>query len=147
MKNETVNSYAETGFYNQMFIAGPLTLDCYRNRAHIVPNIEILFDQDEFHTLHMLAAREDMPFTLEQIYEAIWEPHDGSDRLDEAREGVENVMERVNAAGNGFVWIDSHPVSGFTFRTKWAHNRERWIREGYPNDCSSRLLENSAAVS
>jgi len=112
--------------YDHIFIFGPLSLDCYRHRAYIVPNTEILFSSGEFYTLHLLAAREDIILSFEQIYNAVWEREDGNDRRDEAVKVVNDLVKKINTVGNGFVWIENNPPRGFTFRTKWAHNREKW---------------------
>ena len=112
--------------FEHIFIIGPLTLDSFSNRAYIVSSTEIQFTPDEFDTLQILAAREDVPFTFDQLYSAVWEQDDGRDRRNEAREGIANIIRHINNAGNGFIWIEAEPSTGFTLRTRWAHNREKW---------------------
>ena len=111
---------------NSLRIAGPLTLDSDSNTAYIAPRAELRLSPDEFDVLYILAAREDMPLTFEQLYDCLWEQEDGACRQAEARKTIAKVVRRVNAAGNGFVWIERHPSLGYTFRTRWGHNRETW---------------------
>ena len=111
---------------NHIFIAGPLTLNRYNNLAHITPDTRMQLSPDEFETLSILAAHEDITLTFEQLYNAVWDRGDSADKRDEARECITNIVKQVNTAGNGFVWIDSNPSSGYIFQTKWAHNLEKW---------------------
>ena len=114
---------------NSLRIAGPLTLDSDSNRAYIVSRTELDLSPDEFEVLYMLATREDVPLTLEQLYGSLWERGDGICRREEARQAMDNIIGQVNAAGNGFVWIERTPPEGYTFRTRWAHNREKWMNQ------------------
>ncbi|MCL2057122.1 MAG: hypothetical protein FWH02_07910 [Oscillospiraceae bacterium] len=113
---------------NNLRIAGPLTLDSHSNRAYIVSHTELDFTPDEFEALYMLATREDVPISFKQLYCSLWEREDGICRREEAREALNKIVEEVNAAGNGFVWIEYSPLAGYTFRTRWAHNRDKWMQ-------------------
>ena len=107
-------------------IVGPLTLDGSSNRAYIVPHTELILSPGEFEILYMLAMREDVPMTFEQLYNCLWEQDDDVCRREEAREAIAKVAGQINTVGNGFVWIEQHSAQGYTFKTKWAHNREKW---------------------
>ena len=109
---------------NNLRIVGPLTLDSGNNTAYIVPHAELRLNSEEFEVLYMLAIREDIPLSFEQITDCLWE-WNGSEG-GEAREIVAKVAGQVNAAGNGFVWIEQYAPSSCMFRTKWSHNREKW---------------------
>ena len=112
------------GTLNYIFIAGPITLDSRNNKVYIVPDIEIKLSQDEFDSLYILAVRENTTLSFEMIYDAVWEKDDGFDRRDEACFALLKVVRKINSAGDGFVQIDCNPLTGFTFRTKWAHDYE-----------------------
>ncbi|MCL2068789.1 MAG: hypothetical protein FWH00_02720, partial [Oscillospiraceae bacterium] len=97
---------------NSLRIAGPLTLDSGSNRAYIVSHTELDLSPDEFEALYMLATREDIPLTLEQLHESLWDRGDGICRREEARKAMANIADQVNAAGGGFVWIEQNPLTG-----------------------------------
>ena len=109
-------------------IAGPLTLDSGRKRAYIVPDVGLQLSQNEFDLLYLLAMREGIPLTFERLYASVWEQDDGVCRRKDARVDITEVVSQINAAGNGFAWIEYHPTFGYTFKTMWSHNRERWRR-------------------
>ena len=87
-------------------------------------NSELRLDSKEFDTLDMLAIRENEYLTFEQLYIAVWDEKDGLDRRNDARLGLENILEQVNGAGGGFMWIAYTPEKGFSFRTLWGHNKK-----------------------
>jgi len=112
--------------FGHIFISGPLALDSLTNTVYIISSEAMRLSSDEFETLHLLAAREDVPLSFEVIYNAVWEQCDGMDRRNEARQGIESVMMIINSAGNNFVWIEYNPPYGYVFRTRWGHNRDKW---------------------
>ena len=111
---------------DQLHIVGPLTMDKVGNRVYIVPDTELSFSPNAFETLYTLAIRENIALTFEQLYDSLWDIGDGKCRREEAHAAIAKVIERINAAGNGFVWIEENPATGYTFRTMWGHNRETW---------------------
>ena len=108
---------------NNLRIAGPLTLDSDSNTAYIAPRAELRLNPEEFEVLYALAAREGVPLSFEKLYDCLWEQEGGARRRTEARKTIAKVVSQINAAGNGFVWIEQHPSLGYIFRTKWSHNR------------------------
>ena len=114
------------GALDNLRVVGPLTLDSSGMRGYIVTDAALQFSPGEFELLYALAMREDIPLTFERLYASFWEREDGVCRREEARRAISKVARQVNAAGNGFVWIEYNPSSGYTFRTKWGHNREKW---------------------
>ena len=84
--------------------------------------ISLILDEHEFDALDMLAARENRSLTFEQLYTNVWNAGDYSDSRDVARIKLEKLVDQVGEAGQGFMWIEYSPESGYTFRTWWAHN-------------------------
>ena len=111
---------------DQLKIVGPLTLDSKNLRVYIIPHTEMQFAPDAYETLYTLAMRENKSLTFEQIYDSIWETENGRDRKQEARDTLTSIVEKINSAGAGFAWIEESPSMGYTFKTKWGHNREAW---------------------
>ena len=119
-KDENVNAD------EQVFIAGTLFLNTQTKKAKTY-NSELVLTADEFDALLILAQREDIPVSFEELYGAVWDKG-GTDRRDEARKGIANIMEQINA--DGFLLrIDLDPEIGYTFRMNWSHNRDKWMKQ------------------
>ena len=104
-----------------IYSAGPLNLNRQTRQAHTVMGAELPLDGKSFDALFMLASHEGEPQTLEQLCSAIWDG-DGSAA---ASSSLNNLAEQVNTAGQGFMWIEFDPGSGYTFRTRWANHWRR----------------------
>ena len=106
---------------------GPLTLDGNTLRAVTVFHTETFFSKEEFSALYMLAACEDQALSFDWLYEKVWDKNDGMDRRDEARGSLEHVMEQINDIERNFLWIEYRQGKGYALRTRWAHNKEKWL--------------------
>jgi hypothetical protein len=111
---------------------GPLTLDSKNHRALTVFHTETVFCEDEYNTLLILATHEDETVSFEKIYDLAWDKGDGVDRRSEAHAGILNIIEQINAIEKSFMWIEHGSGDGFTFRTKWGHNKEKWATNKIP---------------
>ena len=70
---------------------------------------ELNLDEEEFAALDLLASREDEPLAFEQLYRAVWDAGDGTNRRDRARLALEHLLGQVRGAGDGFMWIEYRP--------------------------------------
>ena len=122
---DKLNHNPETGSLDHIFTAGPISLDGYNNQVHIVPNIVIQLSSYEYDMFYMLASRESVTLTFEQIYKSVWENDDGNDRRKEAKDVLDSLVDKLNSSGTQFAWFDVCE-KGYTFRTKWAHNFSSW---------------------
>ena len=103
--------------YTNIFIAGALALDGRANAAYIISSEPLRLNSCEFETLYLLASHKDTPQSFEAIYNSVWEQEDGADRRTEAREAINGVVTIINAAGNGFAWIEHEPSDNYVYRT------------------------------
>ena len=69
---------------------------------------KLYIDGNEFDALDLLATREGEFVTYEQLC-AI-------------KPVLKNLIEQVENAGLGFMWIEYKPESGYAFHTRWAGN-------------------------
>jgi len=120
------NGNAEGDFYDAIYCIGPLNLNRQTKQASTVFKAELSLDGKEFDALDILAAREGEFLTFEQLYNAVWDEKDGSDRRDAARLGINNILSQINEAGDGFMWIGYEPDRGYVFKTRWGHNKNEW---------------------
>ena len=122
---DSTGGAAGYGSLDHIYIFGPICFDGYSLTARIVPDIELKLAPDEFNVLYLLAAREDSSFKFDAIYASVWDRGDGVDRRSVAKKRMKAIAKKINSAG-GFAWIEFNRKSGYTLRTKWAHNRESW---------------------
>ena len=113
--------------WEDILLIGPLVLDKSTKEAKTVYNSELFFTPCEFDALLALASRENEAVTLERLIEIVWGTKEGANRYDEARESIENVIKQINANDGFFMHIDYHPENGYTFKTRWSHNKEEWM--------------------
>ena len=111
-----------------ILLIGPLVLDKSTKEARTVYNSELVFTPSEFDALVALASRENEAVTFERLLEIAWGTKESANRNDEAREGIENVMKQINANDGFFMRIEHQPETGYTFRTRWSHNKEEWMK-------------------
>jgi len=111
------SNMSESGYF-----AGPLNLDREKMTADTALGAVLDLQRHEFDALDMLAMREGEALTFEQLYEAVWKTQDDSIERSAARFDLERLIEKVSLAGEGFMWIDFVPETGYTFRTHWGHN-------------------------
>ena len=104
------------------YFTGPLNLNRKTKQADTVMGTKLPLVENEFEALDLLAAREDVTLTFEQLYTAVWDEGDGTDNRDAAHVGLDNLIYQVNSAGEGFMWIEHKPETGYVFRTRWGHN-------------------------
>ena len=128
------------GFQIIQYFVGPLNLDKQTKRATTVMGAELSLDADEFEALAILSSHEDEPLAFELLYAAIWDAEDKSCEL-EAREKLGNLLKQVRNAGEGFMWIEYEPETGFTFRTRWGHNWQARKNSAYSNDLPISRIE------
>ena len=83
---------------------------------------KLSLDEYEFDTLDMLAAREDEPLSFDVLYAKIWAEKNSSCNPDAARLKMEQLIKHVGEVGEGFMWIEHQPETGYIFRTRWGHN-------------------------
>jgi len=107
------------------YFAGPLNLNRETRQADTVLGTELVLDANAFDVLDILASQEGESFTFEQLFETVWENPDTGDR-EAALIILNNLIGQISFAGKGFMWIDHKPDNGYTFRTKWGHNKQMW---------------------
>jgi DNA-binding response OmpR family regulator len=115
---------------DSIFVVGPLILDARTNVASTCWNVNIPLDYYEFHALLFLANHEDITIPFDEIFAGVWIQFGsiGNGKRKEALNSIKRLMRLVNAVGDGFMWIDESSA-GYTFRTKWGHNKESWLIE------------------
>ena len=111
---------------DQFIIAGPLYLDRNLMKARSAHNHEFDFNEDEFKALYLLASQEGMAVSFSNLYKAVWDKGNGTDRLEAARHGLENIMKIINAADGFLMRVAYCPLEGYTFQTRWSHNMDEW---------------------
>ena len=110
---------------DNIYCAGPLTLDRQKKQAHTVMGTDLSLGGKAFDALDMLAEREGDSLAFEELYQAVWGVDETAGRA-AAHEAMDGLVQQVGAAGQGFMWIEHEPEAGYTFRTRWAHNRQTW---------------------
>ena len=122
-------------------VVGPLTLDSRTNRAYTMRSEEMQFTPEEFNTLHLLALRENIPLTLEQLCEAAWNSDDKKPCKTEITKGLEKVINFVNGSGEGFMWINQCEENGYSFHTRWSGNIEDSPKQADRNPIKDKQSE------
>jgi len=104
------------------YFIGPLNIDRRTRRADTVTGAVLALSEEEFDSLDALAAREGESLSFDYIYETVW--INGSRSFDKAaaKSGLDHLARIVGEAGEGFMWIENDPESGYAFRTRWSHN-------------------------
>ena len=105
-----------------LYSAGPLHIDRRNRKAVTVFNNELPLGTKEFAVLDLMASQEGKSLTFEQLYRALRDMEDGIDNYESARLCVAFVVEQVKIAGEGFMWIEQSPETGYAFRTNWGRN-------------------------
>jgi|GEM_PF-1362753 len=99
------------------FEYGPLVLDGQKSSA-------LLFDEDlqlseqEFDTLYLLVKEKGAYLSMETLYNAICELSEEADERVAVRQGLENLANKLAAAGRGVIWLEVIPESGFALRLR-----------------------------
>lgn len=106
----------ETGYpsFRRFMESGPLVLDCLKDRAFMEDEC-LKLTEEQFKSLYLLMQREGQFMTFEVLYKGAWEPLDYADHREAAREGLNSLMEIVNAAGQGITRIDA-ATEGYRYR-------------------------------
>ena len=107
---------------DQKYFSGPLNLDRKTKRADTVMGTQLVLDERKFDALDMLVSFDGEPLSFERIYESVWEDPSGSVSPEEARAELEDLIDQVESAGEGFMRIEYVPEAGYSFRTHWGHN-------------------------
>ena len=102
-KNNIFSDETNTNETNILTV-GPLSLNESSKLAITAFNDEIQLSADEFDALYILAAHAGRPLAPSAA----------------AEDAFGGVLEKINAAGNGFMWIERSPESGYIFRTSWG---------------------------
>ena len=113
---------------------GPLSFDSNGERVFI-GSMELILPEDEVYTLWRLVQSMDAYKTFDEIYSTVWdmEYHPlewdsyeeyarGLTSRESALQQVTHLMETVNAAGKGEVWIEGDTDRGYLFRVR--HSRD-----------------------
>jgi len=103
-----------------IFIAGPLNLYRDSKNADTVLGLELSLSEEEFDALDLLAVNEGEVVTDEQLCEAIWKGGDETGGEELVKTTLNRLMELINIAGTGFMWIEHIPSEGYVFRTRWG---------------------------
>jgi len=106
------------------YFAGPLNLNRRDKQATTVTGTQLTLDTDEFNALDMLAAQEGESLTFVRLYEAVWNTGDGSLSRSAARMKLEGLIWKIKETGEGLMWIEYKPETGYSFWTKWGHCRQ-----------------------
>ena len=101
------------------YFVGPLNINRHKKQANTVLGVSLTLGESGFYALDMLAARENVPFTFDQLYSTVWVAGNCQASRTAARMELDNLIEQVGAAGQGFMWIEHSPGSDYTFRTRW----------------------------
>ena len=107
------------------YFVGPLNLNRQDKRATTVMGTELTLDADEFDALDMLAECEGDPLTFERLYETVWSEGDCSRDRSVALMRLENLIGKISEIGEGLMWIEYEPETGYSFRTRWEHNLQK----------------------
>ena len=111
------------------YFAGPLNLNRKTKQATTVTGIELKLDTDEFNALDILAAQEGEIITFERLYEAVWNVGNGSRGRCAALTKLEKLMviliRKVDETGEGLMWIEYKPETGYCFQTSWKRKRQK----------------------
>ena len=108
--------------WEDIYAVGPLNLNRLTKQANTVLGNELSLDENEFDALDMLAAQEGEPLPFELLYAVVWGTGGDSHERQTAKLILDNLLKQVGEVGKGFMWIEHHPESGYTFRTRWGHN-------------------------
>jgi len=100
--------------------AGPLNLNRQKKEACTVMGTKLELEDEEFDALDKLVSMDGKPVSAEQLYSEIWETGDDVNKRNSARLGMNNIMNKVNDAGEGFMRIDYDPVTGYAFSARWG---------------------------
>ena len=106
----------------RILLFGPLWLNRDKYRVMTAFHTEAIFSEDEFKTLYLLAANNELPLSFEHLYHRVWDKGDGRDRRDEALNGINSVMEQVNAVEPTMLWIAYQADKGYSFRLNEAYH-------------------------
>ena len=107
---------------DQKYFSGPLNLDRKSKRADTVMGTQLVLDERKFDALDMLVSLDGEILSFERIYESVWEDPSGSVSPEEALDELKDLIDEVESAGEGFMWIEYVPEAGYSFRTHWGHN-------------------------
>ena len=83
---------------------------------------ELSLGANEFDALDLLAMQEGEAVTFETLYKAVWKTEGSSNGHAVALTELENLISQVSEAGEGFMWIEHEPETGYRFCTSWGHN-------------------------
>ena len=110
----------------RFYCNGPFVLDGMESAAYINGR-QLDLTEDEYNTLYLLAEREGFHIPFTQLYKAVWEKYDGSDRCGEAREGLKNINRQLHTIKNNGPHIGYSLLKGFTLQTKLRKNNVKYI--------------------
>ena len=83
---------------------------------------QLNLNEREFDALDMLVSFDGEPLSFERLFEAVWGEGEGSLSPDEAQAEIDDLIDQVEEAGEGFMRIEFSPDAGYSFLTNWGHN-------------------------
>ena len=96
---------------------GPLVLDSQKSRA-LIYDEDLGLAEEEFGALDLLVKEKGAPLSFDTLYRAVWELPGETDERAAARQGLERLVNRLNAAGRGVIWIEPLPGESYVQRLK-----------------------------
>jgi len=110
---------------NNQYFAGPLNMNRRTKQANTVMGSELDLDEYEFAVLDLLVTNENETLMFEDLFDAVWCKGDKRADPDAARLCLQNLILKINSAGEGFMLIDSDHDFGYVFRTFWGQSMGR----------------------
>jgi hypothetical protein len=69
----------------------------------------------------MLALNEGFSVSLDAFHKDVWMPVGVLEKA-QTKEEINHIIQQVEEAGRGFMWISCNADESYTFHTRWGHN-------------------------
>jgi len=119
---ESKSSENNNSLEDQYIFAGPLNISKSKRQASTVMGIDITLGENDYEALVFLVTREGAFVTFQQIYEAAWGNSETTDSIDHSYAALDNLVQQINKAGEGFMWVEYASGQGYRFMTHWGYN-------------------------
>lgn len=96
--------------------SGPLILDALRSIV-IVDGERLALNETQADALYLLMQREGTYLKFEKLYNSLWRSTQDSDCRDVARMELDQLAEKLNAAGQGALYVEHTQDMGYRFLT------------------------------